>query len=139
MVRKETTQKIVIKNPTPKPWKIKASISTEGKYDYFRGKEFIDVNANSQADYEIVYNPLTMTKNNEIAEIKDEKHIASLFFPIPDGSALLYKLVGTANPPSVAESFDISCKAKFNKTHNVGIKNWLKVPQRFNVDWKFEV
>ena len=78
-----------------------------------------------------------MTKNNEIAEIKDDKHIASLFFPIPDGSALLYKLVGTSNPPSVAETFDINCKAKFNKTHNIPIKNWLKVPQRFNVDWKF--
>jgi hypothetical protein len=38
MVRKEVSQKIVIKNPTAKPWKIKASISTEGKYDYFRGK-----------------------------------------------------------------------------------------------------
>lgn len=38
MVRKEVSQKIVIKNPTPKSWKIKASISTEGKYDYFRGK-----------------------------------------------------------------------------------------------------
>lgn len=51
---------------------------------------------------------------------------------------MLYKLVGSANPPSVAESFDINCKAKFNKTHNIPIKNWLKVPQRFNVDWKFE-
>lgn len=139
MVRREVTQKLVIKNPTGKPWKIKASISTEGKYDYFRGKEFIEVNANAQADYEVIYNPLTMTKNNEIAEIKDEKHVASLFFPIPDGTALLYKLVGTATPPSVAEAFDINCKAKFNKTHNISIKNWLKVPQRFNVEWKVEV
>ena len=63
MVRKETTQKVTIKNPTPKPWKIKVSISTEGSFDYFRGKEFIDVGANSQADYEVLYNPLTMTKN----------------------------------------------------------------------------
>ena len=71
MVRREVTQKVTIKNPTAKAWKIKASISTEGKYDYFRGKEFIDVNPNSQADFEIIYNPLTMTKNNEIPDIKD--------------------------------------------------------------------
>jgi len=38
MVRREATQKVIIKNPTPKPWKIKASISSEGKFDYFRGK-----------------------------------------------------------------------------------------------------
>lgn len=41
MVRKEISQKITLKNPTPKPWKIKASISNEGKFDYFKGKEFI--------------------------------------------------------------------------------------------------
>lgn len=46
--------------------------------------------------------PLTMTKNQENAEIKDEKHQASLFFPIPDGSALMYRLVGTASPPALA-------------------------------------
>lgn len=139
MVRKEVSQKVTIKNNTPKPWKIKASISNEGKFDYFKGKEFIEVNANSQADYEVVYMPLTMTKNQEIPEIKDEKHVASLFFPIPDGSALMYRLIGTASPPALAESYDIACKAKFNKVHNITIKNWLKVPQRFNVEWKFEV
>lgn len=78
-----------------------------------------------------------MTKNNEIAEIKDEKHIGSLFFPIPDGSALLYKLIGISTAPSVSDSYDINCKAKFNKIHNIPIKNWLKSPQRFNVEWKF--
>jgi len=65
--------------------------------------------------------------------------VASLFFPIPDGSALLYKLTGTATPPSIAQSFDINCKAKFNKTHSIPIKNWLKTPQRFNVEWVFEI
>ena len=51
MVRKEVTQKVTLKNTTAKPWKIKASISNEGKFDYFRGKQFIEVNPNSQADY----------------------------------------------------------------------------------------
>ena len=80
-----------------------------------------------------------MTKNQEIPEVKDEKHGASLFFPIPDGTALMYKLSGTSSPPSIADNYDISCKAKFHKVHDIPIKNWLKVGQRFNVDWKFEV
>jgi hydrocephalus-inducing protein len=62
-----------------------------------------------------------------------------LYFPIPDGSALMYRLTGTASPPSVAETYDINCKAKDHKVHNIPIKNWLKVPQRFSVEWKFEV
>lgn len=80
-----------------------------------------------------------MTKNQEVPEIKDEKHSASLFFPIPDGSALMYRLVGSASPPSVAETYDINCKAKEHKVHHIPIKNWLKTPQRFNVTWNFEV
>lgn len=79
-----------------------------------------------------------MTKNEEEPEIKEEKHSASLFFPIPDGSALMYKLYGTSTPPSSLESFDLSTKAKKNLIHLIPIKNWLKVAQRFNVDWKFE-
>lgn len=37
MVRKEAVQKVTLKNTTPKPWKIKASISSNEKYNYFSG------------------------------------------------------------------------------------------------------
>lgn len=97
----------------------------------------MEVAPNSQADYEITYHPLTMTKNESEPEIKEENHIAALFFPIPDGSALMYKLYGTSTPPSSLESFDLTTKAKKNLIHLIPIKNWLKVAQRFNVDWKF--
>ena len=40
-----------------------------------------------------------MTKNPEVPEIKDEVHEGTLFFPLPDGNALLYNLVGKALPP----------------------------------------
>jgi len=139
MVRKKTVQKITLKNPTAKPWKIKASISSDNKFNYFEGKEFIDVDANGSADYEVSYNPLTMTKNEESPEIKEESHNASLFFPVPDGSALMYKLVGKATPPVSLESYDLSTKAKTNLVHLIPIKNWLKSSQRFNVTWKFDV
>ena len=51
----------------------------------------------------------------------------------------MYKLFGTSTPPSALESYDLSTKAKKNLIHLIPIKNWLKVAQRFNVDWKFDV
>ena len=47
----------------------------------------------SSAQYEIAYTPKSMSKKvgDEI-----ETHKGSLFFPIPNGTALLYKLTGTA-------------------------------------------
>lgn len=101
MVRKEAVQKITLKNPTPKLWKIKASISSNEKYNYFTGNEFVEVPANGQTDYEIKYLPLTMTANEQEPSIKETAHNASLFFPIPDGTALMYKLTGKSNPPNV--------------------------------------
>lgn len=80
-----------------------------------------------------------MTKNAEEPSIKEEAHTASLFFPIPDGTALMYKLSGVSTSPSVLESFDLATKAKKNLVHLISIQNWLKVAQRFNVSWKFEV
>lgn len=68
IVRTSKTQKIQLKNPTAKPWKIKAIISsTSDSKSYFQGKDFIEVPANSQADYEVVYTPLTMTTNPDQA------------------------------------------------------------------------
>jgi len=54
---------VTIKNPTAKPWNIKVSISSEQAFNYFSGKDTLEIAANSQADYEVVYRPLTMTKN----------------------------------------------------------------------------
>lgn len=65
MVRKEAVQKITLKNPTPKPWKIKASISSNEKHNYFTGNDFVEVNPNGQTDYEVKYLPLTMTANDQ--------------------------------------------------------------------------
>lgn len=80
-----------------------------------------------------------MTKNEEVPEIKQISHEASLFFPIPDGTALMYKMVGTAKPTGFLKTFDLTCKAKENLIHLIPVKNWLKTAQRFNVEWKFDV
>jgi hypothetical protein len=46
------------------------------------------VPAGGSADYTLVYKPLTMTT------AEGQPHEGSVFFPIPDGSGLLYKLYG---------------------------------------------
>ena len=50
----------------------------------------------SQGQYEIFYTPKTMTKK---AGDQYDSHKGSLFFPLPNGTALLYKLTGIALEP----------------------------------------
>ncbi len=45
------------------------------------------VPAGGRADYPLTYRPLTMSA-------PEAPHEGSVFFPIPDGSGLLYRLVG---------------------------------------------
>ena len=41
-----------------------------------------------------------------------EFHYGTLFFPLPDGSALLYNLKGVARKPEAEEVLEVSMKAK---------------------------
>jgi len=138
-VRATDKQKIIVKNPTDTPWKIKASINSNlGIKNYYSGKDSLEVPKMGQAEYEITYNPLTMTKNDKAPEIKEETHDATLFFPTPDGSALLYNLVGTSLPPTEADVFNLTIKAKKPEVHVIPVRNWLKTTQRFAVKWEVE-
>lgn len=40
-----------------------------------------------------------MTKNNQAPDIKDEQHEGTVFFPLPDGQAILYNIFGKSLPP----------------------------------------
>lgn len=53
IVRVPKSQKVMIKNPTAKPWKIKTSISAGNPAfkNYFQGKDSLEVPANGQAEY----------------------------------------------------------------------------------------
>lgn len=53
-----------------------------------------------------------MTENEQVPEIQEKQHEGNLFFPMPDGTAIVYNLFGTSNPPNPENTFDISCKAK---------------------------
>lgn len=65
VVRTPQTKKVQIKNPTPKPWKVKSSVQSllPQFQGYFEGKEYVEVPPNGTAEYEVIYKPLTMTSN----------------------------------------------------------------------------
>lgn len=140
VVRTKTSQKVTIKNPVADRLSIKANISTiaDSFKGYFMGSESIHVNSNDKADYEISYLPLTMTANPKAPKIKEVSHEGKLFFPMPDGSALMFNLVGKSNPPGPAESVTLTMKSKSEFTHAINLNNWLKEVQRFNVTFDLE-
>lgn len=80
-----------------------------------------------------------MTASPENPNVKEESHEGELFFPIPDGSAILYKLSGKSSPPQTLQTLDFTLKAKKSAFLSIPIKNWLKTSQRFDVSWKFDV
>lgn len=74
-----------------------------------------------------------MTSNPQAPEIKIDTHEGNLFFPLPDGQAILYQMFGKSLPPLAAQTFDVTIKAKKTHIHVLSIKNWLKTVQRFAV------
>jgi hydrocephalus-inducing protein len=79
-----------------------------------------------------------MTANPKAPKIKEVAHEGKLFFPMPDGSALMFNLLGKSNPPGPAETSSITMKAKNEITHAINLNNWLKELQRFNVTWELD-
>lgn len=65
-----------------------------------------------------------MTKKN--AADQYDAHRGSLFFPLPNGTALLYKLNGIATEPDSEGLIQETVVAKKSKFIVVPVKNWLK-------------
>ena len=53
-----------------------------------------------------------MTKSEKIPQLKNEFHEGSLFFPLPTGKALLFKLKGKSLPPKEEKTISVELKAK---------------------------
>lgn len=77
-----------------------------------------------------------MTKKN--AQDQMESHKASLFFPLPNGTALLYNLNGVATEPEAENLPQETVQAKKARFVVIPVKNWLKTDQRFKVSWIVE-
>ena len=54
----------------------------------------------------------------------------TVFFPLPDGSGLMYNVTGTADAPkpNAKMTRDVPCKTVY--TEMLTVTNWLKKPQR---------
>ncbi|XP_013915080.1 PREDICTED: hydrocephalus-inducing protein-like [Thamnophis sirtalis] len=122
-VRGKQTQTIMLSNKTNQPWMLRPIIEGE----QWKGPEYVRVEAHQQnKPYEVTYRPLAMNVENR----KDQ---GSIFFPLPDGTGLLYLLQGTTEPPKTAGNImrEIPCKTSY--TELLPITNWLNKLQRFRV------
>ena len=95
-VRSLQHKTVTIQNPTGNSWdELKVQIANQ----YWYGKPSLKVPARSSATYELWYKPLTMTAGSDVqGEVsRPKQHEGSLFFALPNGDAVLYKLIGTAS------------------------------------------
>lgn len=98
-VRGSVSQDITLANHSLTPWLLKPVIQN----DYWSGAEVLAVPAGGEASYLITYRPLSMST-------AEKQHEGSVFFPIPDGTGLLYKLTGVAHSPTPAGT--IQCQVR---------------------------
>ena len=144
MVRKPTTQSVPINNTEDREWAINPTISTKSALcqGYFTGKPTLVVPARGTANYEVTYLPKTMTKKEKAApdseDMVDVPHQGGLFFPLPNGTAIMCNLNGVATAPDCQGTITETIPAK--KQHNfiLPVKNWSRQTLRFNASWEVE-
>ncbi|CAE1301645.1 HYDIN [Acanthosepion pharaonis] len=122
-VRHKETKSIPISNRSNQQWDLRPIIDG----NYWQGVHKFSVEPQSTKQYEITYSPMTMT----VADNK--KHTGSIFFPLPDGTAIFYSLTGIAEPPKPNGkiSRDIPCKVHY--TEPLTVYNWSKQSMRFKM------
>lgn len=109
-VRQTAVQSVTIQNSEDREWAINPTISTEGAESkgVFAAKALLVVPPRGSAQYEVAYTPQTMTRpkmvkrqeGDQVVEVEERTtHKGSLFFPLPNGTALLYRLVGSSTDP----------------------------------------
>ena len=143
VVRKEVKQNITIQNPEEKEWAINPTISTKDDAckGYFLGNSTLIVKGKSIAQYEVTYAPKTMTKKEKKEDGTDGEeitHKGSIFFPLPNGNALLYNLNGTSTEPTEEGTITQNIPAKRQNNFIVKVKNPFKTLKRFTASWKID-
>ncbi|KAI3385976.1 hypothetical protein SNEBB_004504 [Seison nebaliae] len=126
-VRETISRLVTIQNKTAQNWNLNPVIES----DNFNGSNSFSVPAYDKANYTLYYHPVQMTAENS-------PHTGTLFFPLANGSAILYNLVGIANPPPVEKRIQQDIPAKTTYTQMLHLENWLKRSQKFHVFLKVE-
>jgi hydrocephalus-inducing protein len=117
-VRTRATQSVVLKNPTNTAWVLHPSFD----HQFWSGAASIEVPPRQQVPYELVYTPLTTAE-----------HRATLFVPLPNGQASVFRLVGTAAPPSPESQLQRQVLCKQTVVETLRVRNWLSQAQHFAV------
>lgn len=148
-VRETATATISLpKNDTDKPWTLAPVISN----DFWSGPVTVEVPAKGTATYPLTYKPLLMTKEGGpvdappivpgspvqdpvLLQVGLAQHTGTVFLPLPDGSGMLYQLVGKAAAPSSAGVISQKTPAKKVLNFTVPVNNWMRSTQRFVVSW----
>ncbi len=160
VVRKEVSQTIQIQNNGRKAWHLRPAFENS----YFGGEQRLVIPPGKTGSYEVKYRPLTMTKlvieEDSAQAIKGTKskgavepevpveqdphdgqrpafHEGSVFFALPDGKALSWKLRGRAKAPdaeALPRNTKLSTPAKVNHIIPLLVKNWSNEAQKFDVE-----
>lgn len=123
-VRQSDTKNISLTNRTSTHWHVRPIIEN----DYWSGHEAIDIEPGQTKAYDVTFTPLEMIGTGDAG-----RHEGSVFFPLPDGTGILYKLYGAAEKPVPAGNITRDVPSKTQYTEILPVANWLKKPQRFRV------
>ncbi|XP_030613884.1 hydrocephalus-inducing protein homolog isoform X2 [Archocentrus centrarchus] len=121
-VRGSHTQTLSVLNPTNQCCSITPVIEGE----QWTAALSVIFEPNQSTAFTITYRPITMTAPGK-------KHQGSVFFAFPDGTAMLYALQGTADPPKAEDTIVHELPAKTHHTVLLPVHNWLSRQQRFLV------
>lgn len=131
-VRVPLIKQVSVDNPTTIPWNLIPVIQG----DHWSSKETLQVPAKGKAVLDITYCPLTMTTSSAQSgeKNKEDNHTGSVFFALPDGSAILHNFIGVAGLPSANDTLTLTTAAKKALPIKLPLKNWLNQSQRFTVN-----
>ncbi|CCI45136.1 unnamed protein product [Albugo candida] len=139
-VREKSSKTATIENKTKEAWNLIPVLQG----DQWSCQENVIVPAGGAGILNIVYHPISMTQHSENpneeknhdADLElDKQHEGSLFVAIPNGTALSYKLYGTASAPACTEKLQFTVPAKKSLHIPLPVSNWLThQPQTFCVE-----
>ncbi|KAG9391445.1 Flagellar-associated PapD-like [Carpediemonas membranifera] len=150
-VRGTAVKTVSIANPTEREWRLRPSVMATSQLqktiraakgesveeaevqkddDLYGGQPFSTVDvlvvpARGSKDITVTFKPQRMTT---------EPVLGSLLVPLPDGTAKLISLEGTATAPEDAGHHTWETIAKFSYKTEVDVSNWLPVSQRFTAE-----
>ncbi|KAJ1501628.1 hypothetical protein HMI55_003297 [Coelomomyces lativittatus] len=111
-VRIPETKSITLVNKTNFKWNLAPVID----HSSFTGNETVIVDPSSSLNYDVTFLPLEL----------NAEYNGTVFFPLPDGSGLLYKVTGTVEKPFPCSSIQREILSKKNHCETLSVTNWLK-------------